>query len=100
MTRVFLMAAAVVALGFVSSAVADDAVTASLSKAVPHDVSVIAGEGAWNCSGATCVLQSDPSDVSKYEACRDLRRQLGVDITQLGSGQHQLGADLLANCNK
>jgi hypothetical protein len=77
-----------------SAAVADSPVTATLVSPVSGSTESVAGGAVFSCKGATCVAESDTSQLDDIGMCRDLARQLGA-VAKFGA----MSAANVGKCN-
>jgi hypothetical protein len=92
MKAVFAALAALALAG--SAAAADGPLTATLQAPATQSAESVAGGAVFSCKGATCVAESDTSQLDNLAICKDLARQFGT-ISKFGG----LSSAELARCN-
>ena len=75
-----------------------DRYTATLAQPLTDKKEFIANGNIWRCSGAICVLTSDPKDAVSLRSCRELKRLVGT-LSAYGPATKPLDPDKLSNCN-
>ena len=73
-------------------------VTVQLVQPLTKADTIVTGQTAWDCQGATCTAEA-MSESFSVDTCRDLTRQLGVGVASYASANKSFDAARLARCN-
>ena len=80
------------------AAFADGGGVATLQSPVAKPISLIAGDGFWDCAGASCTAGAASDQSLTVSACKTIVKAVGpVSSFSVGSGK--LPEKLLAKCN-
>jgi hypothetical protein len=94
MFKSILLLAAIGALTATSVAAEDGPLSVTLQSPLSGATEAVAGGAVFSCKAATCIAESDTSQLDELAMCKDLARQLGP-IAKFGS----MAAPAVTKCN-